>query len=95
METGETRIFETNGGEWSGDLLFKVPTTHPEIVRLQGRYRNIGGITKGMVVELLNKRLALVVDMNESIVTLDANSMMAGQQLTFEISVEEILTDNS
>lgn len=48
-----------------------------------------------MVVELLNKRLALVVDMDASVVTLDANSMMAGKELTFEISVQDILAEDA
>ena len=103
---------KTDGGEWNADLLFKIPVSHPEIERLQGRYqksvrhlcretvceRNLscvflsqGGLEKGKVVELMNKQLALVVDVNATHVTLDANNMMAGKRLVFEVSLDGIL----
>ena len=50
-----------------------------------------GGLEKGRVVELVNKQLALVVDVNATHVTLDANNMMAGKRVVFDVSLEDIL----
>jgi hypothetical protein len=35
----ETPRPQAQGGEWNRDLLFKVPADHPEVARLQGRYK--------------------------------------------------------
>ena len=45
-------------------------------------------------MELANKQLASVVDINDERVVLDANNMAAGKQFEFEVCVEEILRTN-
>ena len=30
---------QASGGEWNKDLMFSVPIDHPEVLRLQGRYK--------------------------------------------------------
>jgi FKBP-type peptidyl-prolyl cis-trans isomerase 2 len=43
-----------------------------------------------MIVELANGSLAVVVGLSEDTVKLDANNMMAGKRLTFELEVVSI-----
>jgi FKBP-type peptidyl-prolyl cis-trans isomerase 2 len=65
----------------------QVPRTHPEIERLEGRYRSQGGLKEGMLVELANADTALVVALGEASVRLDANNMMAGKSRVFELEL--------
>ena len=37
-ESGRSCV-QVNGGEWDHKLLFSVPTDHPEVQRLEGRYK--------------------------------------------------------
>lgn len=37
---GDIVELQLKGGDYNSDLVFKVPTDHPEIERLQGRYRS-------------------------------------------------------
>lgn len=110
--------------------MFKVPRNHPEIERLEGRYKKYvvwssvlfladsressrlcinsynsyvskavyfydyvwlwcsqGGVHKGLLAELSNGALALVVECDDDAVTLDTNNMMAGKSLLFEIEL--------
>lgn len=46
-----------------------------------------GGIQEGLLAELSNGAMALVVECDDSTVTLDTNSMMAGKLLLFEIEL--------
>ena len=64
-----------------------MPRTHPEIERLEGRYRSQGGLKEGMLVELANADTALVVALGEASVRLDANNMMAGKSRVFELEL--------
>lgn len=41
-------------------------------------------------MELANSRMAVVVEANDDHVQLDANSMMAGKQLLFQLEVLDI-----
>ena len=59
--------------QWTRELMFRVPESHEEIIRLQNRYKQIGGLSVGEVVELANGSNALVADMGDGIVTLDCN----------------------
>lgn len=34
-----TNSMQAEGGEWKEELLFRVPRGHPEIERLEGRYK--------------------------------------------------------
>jgi hypothetical protein len=34
-----TAALQAQGGKWNRDLLFTVPRSHPEIERLEGRYK--------------------------------------------------------
>ena len=63
---------------WDPELLFRVPGDHPEVERMRGRYKNVGGLAEGLVVELSNGKRAVVVAVSEEEVTLDANEMLAG-----------------
>lgn len=90
LQIGEKTYLEASGGEWNKDLLFKVPRGHEEVQRLEGRYKNVGGLKEGLVVELANGSNAMVLDVKDDIVQLDANNMMAGQILMFELELVSI-----
>ena len=47
----------------------------------------MGGLAPSLVVELANGSRAVVLDVNEQSVKLDANSMLAGKKLIFEIEL--------
>jgi FKBP-type peptidyl-prolyl cis-trans isomerase 2 len=87
LSPGETIGIKADGGPWQEELLFKVPREHPEIQRMEGRYKNQGGVQEGLIAELSNGGLALVVECTDDVVTLDANSMMAGKTLLFELEL--------
>lgn len=78
---------QADGGPWDPNLLFNVPINHQEVERLQGRYKNVGGLKEGLVVELSNGGMAVVTQMTDEGVQLDANSMLAGKKLTFELEI--------
>lgn len=65
---------------------------HPEIQRLEGRYKSQGGVKVGAIVELSNGGQAVVVEAGEAEVVLDANNMLAGKKLLFELEVIGIYT---
>ena len=90
LAVGQEAVIEAEGGEWDKELLFSVPREHPEVTRLEGRYKNHGGLTAGMLVELANGSMALVMSADGEAVTLDANPMMAGKKLTFELELLSI-----
>ena len=78
--------------EWNPDLLFEVPRDHPEIERLQGRYKATGGVYEGRVVELSNGGMAMIlkVDDESGMVKMDANALLAGQKIIMELEIAEI-----
>lgn len=39
LGVGEAVELEIRGGDWRPELLFTVPRDHPEITRLEGRYK--------------------------------------------------------
>ena len=49
--------------------------------------RSQGGVQKGMLLELSNGGMALVVAADEEAVVLDANNMLAGKALWFELEL--------
>ena len=49
--------------------------------------RSQGGLQEGMLVELANGGMALVIKMDEESVVLDANNMLAGKALFFELEL--------
>ena len=76
---GETvRLTCPSPPAWDPELLFRVPGDHPEVERMRGRYKTVGGLAEGLVVELSNGKRAVVVAVSEEEVTLDANDMLAG-----------------
>ena len=76
---GETvRLSCPSPPAWDPELLFRVPGDHPEVERMRGRYKNVGGLAEGLVVELSNGKRAVVVAVSEEEITLDANDMLAG-----------------
>ena len=90
---GETRRVEITPlqEEWSQDLLFKVPKEHPEIQRLEGKFRSAGGLQEGMIVELQNGNQAQVLKVSADEVVLDANDAMAGRRIAFDIELVSIM----
>ena len=68
----------------------QVPRDHEEIIRLEGRYKNQGGLMEGMVVELANGASAVVAKVSEAAVCIDVNNMMAGKTRTFEVKLLDI-----
>mmetsp|Transcript_739 Transcript_739/g.1838 ORF Transcript_739/g.1838 Transcript_739/m.1838 type:complete len:248 (-) Transcript_739:54-797(-) len=87
LAEGETTEIEATGGEWKADLLFAVPRDHPEMQRLEGKYKNQGGLKDGMIVELANMQLASILEVTDTTVKLDCNSLMAGQHLFINLEV--------
>ncbi len=83
-------FLQLEGGPWQEELMFKVPRSHPEIQNLEGRYKNQGGVVEGQIVQLSNGGMALIVSADEEEVILDANSMMAGKNLKFELELVEL-----
>lgn len=75
---------------WTQELLFTVPADHPEVQRLQGKFRAAGGLQEGMVVELANGAQAHVLKLSEGNVVLDANSATAGRRVAFELELMSI-----
>lgn len=51
---------------------------------------SVGGLAPSLVVELANGSRAVVLDVSEDSVKLDANSMLAGKKLVFEIELVNI-----
>ena len=80
---GDVAEVSVSGEEWNPELLFEVPLEHPEIQRLERRYKSQGGVREGAVVELQNSGKAFVLEKNDSTVKLDANSEFAGKNLVF------------
>eukprot|EP00198_Chlamydomonas_reinhardtii_P006561 XP_001695897.1 peptidyl-prolyl cis-trans isomerase, FKBP-type [Chlamydomonas reinhardtii] len=90
MAVGQTTVLEASGGEWKRELLFAVPRDHPEVARLEGRYKNQGGLAAGLVVELANGAMAVILEVNDAEVKLDANNMLAGKTFTIELELVSI-----
>ena len=127
---GDVVELEITGGPYKPELLFSVPTDHPEIARLQGRYKSCalppcmhaassvrnaarclhwapvivvlrrehswrsacrqGGLEVGKVVELQNGGLAKVLSIDDAVVKLDANNMLAGLERIITVEVLKI-----
>ncbi len=51
---------------------------------------SVGGLAPSLVVELANGSRAVVLDITPDVVKLDANSMLAGKKLVFEIELAGI-----
>lgn len=90
LAVGDKVEIEASGGDWNPDLLFRAPRDHPEVERLEGRYKNQGGLQLNMLVELANGALAMVVELTEQEVHLDANNMAAGKTVMFELEMMNI-----
>lgn len=87
---GQSSILEATGGEWRKELVFSIPRTHEEIERLEGRYKNQGGLQEGQIVELSNKQMAVILKVTPELVQLDVNNLMAGKMLTIEVDLIEV-----
>lgn len=90
LTVGDMTRIKAEGGEWKEELMFQVPREHPEVQRLEGRYKNHGGVKAGLLVELSNGGMALVVKSDEEAVMLDANNMLAGKELWFELTLADL-----
>ena len=92
LGVGEKAEIEVEGQPWDPELLFEVPIGHEEVTRLEGRYKNQGGIVVGNIVELRNGQQAFVLEKTDEFVKLDANSMFAGSKLLIELELINIET---
>ena len=54
--------------------------------------RSHGGLHRGLLIELSNNQMAMVLDINDTDLKLDANNMLAGKKLFFELEVLAIET---
>mmetsp|Transcript_11275 Transcript_11275/g.31968 ORF Transcript_11275/g.31968 Transcript_11275/m.31968 type:complete len:239 (+) Transcript_11275:188-904(+) len=90
LSVGQVVQLEASGGEWQKDLVFTVPRDHEEMQRLDGRYKNQGGVKEGAILELANGAKALILKVSPEAVTLDANNMLAGKKLLIDIELLEI-----
>lgn len=95
LTVGETIGIKADGPAWTEELMFNVPMDHPEIERMNGRYKNQGGCKEGLLAELSNGGMAVVVKVDEEagMVVLDANSMMSGKSMIFELELLDIARD--
>lgn len=89
LALGERSTLRAEGDPWTPDLCWRVPGDHPEVERLAGRSKNVGGLAPGLVVELANGARAVVVavDAGTGDVTIDANDMLAGRARIFELEL--------
>lgn len=87
LGVGEEVEMEIHGGDWKPELLFTVPRDHPEVERLEGRYKNVGGLAEGLVIELANGSAAVVLEVGDDAVKIDANNIGAGKTLVFRLEV--------
>lgn len=55
----------------------------------------MGGLAKDLAVELANGTMAVVVESTPEYVKLDANNMMSGKKLLFELEVLRIERQDS
>ncbi|EIE23607.1 FKBP-like protein [Coccomyxa subellipsoidea C-169] len=90
LPLGSTTVLEARGGDWNRELFFEVPRDHAEIQRLEGRYKNQGGLQDGLIVELSNGGSAMVVAVTDDVVKIDANNMLAGKRRIFEVTLLNI-----
>lgn len=87
LEIGGRATIKASGRPWQKELMFQVPRDHPEVLRLEGRYKNVGGLAPELVVELANGSQAMVVEITDDFLRLDANSFVSGRELDFEIEL--------
>ena len=90
LSVGERSAGELKSPDWDPELLFDVPLNHPEVERLEGRYKTQGGLQVGAVVELANGSSAVVLAKSSEGVTLDANSAFASQPAKLDIELMNI-----
>lgn len=62
------------------DLLLLPPPPPPHPL-------SVGGLAKDLAIELANGTMAVVVETTPEYVRLDANNMMSGKKLLFELEV--------
>jgi len=94
MRVGESVGIEASGGEYDANLLFRVPTEHPEIARLKEVWAEKGGLQEGGTVTLMNGNPAVVRSMDDEMVTLDANHPFAGSDILFDLTLREIKNES-
>jgi len=89
LALGEKSTLRAEGEPWTPDRCWRVPGDHPEVARLAGRSKNVGGLAPGLVVELANgaKALIVAIDAGSGDVTIDANDMLAGKARVFELEL--------
>lgn len=94
MVVGDQALVNASGGEYNPDLLFKVPMSHPEVMRLMEELDQPGkgGLHPGATVALSNGNAAVIRDVNEETgtVIIDANHPFAGSDLQFAVKLTAI-----
>ena len=83
LKVGETRVYtmppEDAYGVWSEELIFEVPYGPSQ-----------ADVAVGDEVTLNTGQAAIVLEVNEETVVLDANHRLAGEALTFEVEIVSI-----
>ncbi|KAK9790950.1 hypothetical protein WJX73_008600 [Symbiochloris irregularis] len=87
LKVGDKSDVELKSPDWNPELLFEVALSHPEVERLEGRYKNQGGLKQGAVVELANGATAVVLEKSEESVIFDANSPFASQPASLQLEL--------
>lgn len=87
---GESATVEASGGEYNPELLFKVPSNHPEVQRLSEELVDKGGLVEGNPIVLMNGAAALIVKITEEELTIDANHPLAGAPLALDLTLLKI-----
>mmetsp|Transcript_6358 Transcript_6358/g.16181 ORF Transcript_6358/g.16181 Transcript_6358/m.16181 type:complete len:268 (-) Transcript_6358:201-1004(-) len=94
MVVGDSALVSASGGAYDPDLLFKVPLSHPEVLRLQEELDQPGkgGLHAGATVALSNGRAAVIraVDDEQGTVMIDSNHPFAGADLQFAVKLVSI-----
>ena len=93
MVVGDQALVNASGGEYDPALLFRVPMTHPEVLRLREELDvpGKGGLHPGATVGLSNGNAAVIREVNEEaaepFVVIDANHPFAGSDLQFAVKL--------
>jgi hypothetical protein len=63
------------------------PPTPTPLTHSQPKQNSVGGLAEGLVVELSNGRPALLLEIGDDAVKLDANNLGAGKTLVFQVEL--------
>lgn len=89
LAEGEAKTIPAEGPQRRSELVFHIPSDHPEMARLAEE--QLGRAPEeGDVVTLANGRTAAILGNDGSRCTLDANNPLAGSKLIVDVELESI-----